>query len=214
VPDCLSDSQVDARLCPGAVSLLLARHDEADGLERRRVVGRGAAQQHFERALRPFELIAPALQLLEPLHHRALAIFRQGVEPERLRPPAHVAAARELAHDHPQLVADQTRIHVLIALGQLRHRRRMEAALMGEGVAADVRGVGVEVHVRERGDRVRHLGELAQPLRGKHHVAELELQRRDQRDQIQVAAALAVAVDGALDVHTARIDGGERVGER
>ena len=51
----------------------------------------------------------------------------------------------------------------------------------------------------------------AEPLRADAGVAELELEARDDRDQVGVAAALAVAVHRALHEARAGLDGGERV---
>ena len=42
----------------------------------------------------------------------------------------------------------------------------------------------------------------------------LQLQRRDDRDQIGIAAALAEAVERALDLARAGAHGGERIGHR
>ena len=60
---------------------------------------------------------------------------------------------------------------------------------------------------------MRGLGQQPQPLGGHALVAELELQRGQDRDQVGVAAALAVAVDRALDQPRAGLDRGERVGD-
>src|SRR5207244_3434298 len=56
--------------------------------------------------------------------------------------------------------------------------------------------------------------QLQQAFRRDHLVLELELQRGDQLDQVQVPATLAVSVDGPLDVDAAGLDGGEGVRER
>jgi hypothetical protein len=42
----------------------------------------------------------------------------------------------------------------------------------------------------------------------------LEHQRRDQRDQVGIAATLADAVERALDLPHAGLDGGQRIGDR
>ena len=71
-------------------------------------------------------------------------------------------------------------------------------ALVGEGVAADVGLVGVRSQVAELVDEVGGLGQ-ARELRGRDHFeAHLQLQCRQDRDEVGVAAALAVAVDRAL----------------
>src|SRR5207237_1450343 len=60
------------------------------------------------------------------------------------------------------------------------------------------RGVRVGIQVGDGRHEVRHLGQAPQPVGREDVVAELELQRGDERNEIQVAAALAVAVDGSL----------------
>ena len=74
-------------------------------------------------------------------------------------------------------------------------------ALVREGVLAHVGLVRIRLQVEHLRDQVRRLG---QPLqRRQARVAQLELQVRDDRDQVRVAAALAVAVHGPLDHHGA-----------
>ena len=58
------------------------------------------------------------------------------------------------------------------------------------------------------------VAEARQLLVADHVEAHLELQRGQDRGQVGVAAALAVAVDGALHQRRARFDRGERVGDR
>src|SRR5438876_6341034 len=90
----------------------------------------------------------------------------------------------------------------------------MYPALVREGAAAHVGGVGIGVQVRDGRHEVRGVAQLAQAFRRDHLVLELELQCGDQLDQVQVAATLAVSVDGSLDVDAASLDGGEGVRER
>ena len=121
----------------------------------------------------------------------------------------HGALARELAHEHLARVADRGRIDVLE-----RQRVGVDAgdvhpALVRERVLAHVGLVGVGREVEHLGDQVRGLG---QPLqRRQAAVAHLQLQVRDDRDQVRVAAALAVAVHRALDHHGALGDPRQRV---
>ena len=80
--------------------------------------------------------------------------------PSARRAQAHVAAPGQLADHHAQLVADQRRVDVLVALGHLGDGRDVDAALVREGAAPDIGRVGVGVEVGDRGDEVR---DLAQP---------------------------------------------------
>ena len=99
------------------------------------------------------------LQLLDPLQHRPLV---RRLEPQRLGPEPHVPPPGHLAHDHPHLVPDRRRIHVLVALGHLGDRGDVDAALVGERAAPDVRRVRVGMLVGHCGHELGDLGEPAQ----------------------------------------------------
>jgi hypothetical protein len=60
---------------------------------------------------------------------------------------------------------------------------------------------------------VRRLGETRELLVADDVQAHLELERRDDADEVGVAAALAVAVDGALDLTGAGLDGDQAAGD-
>jgi len=79
---------------------------------------------------------------------------------------------------------------------------------------ADVGGAGVRLDVRDRRHLVGDRGELGQRLGRDELPAVLELQVRDDGEQVGVAGAFAVAVDGALDVHGAGVHRGDGVGDR
>jgi hypothetical protein len=59
--------------------------------------------------------------------------------PELARPDRRVCPAAELRDDEAALVADGARIHVLVAPLDLGHGRAVDAALVSEGRAPDVR---------------------------------------------------------------------------
>ncbi len=95
----------------------------------------------------------------------------------------------------------------------------MNAGLGGEGGGADVRGVPVGRAIEQFVEGARDRSDLAQSLRGDaglETLAKLRLQRqrRDETDEIGVAAALAKAVQRALHLPRAGADGGERIGDR
>ncbi len=119
----------------------------------------------------------------------------------------------ELGDQDVPPVADETWIQVLECSGVGLDARDMEAALVGEGVPADVGLVGIGRDVQELVDEVGRLGEEAHPLGPDDVVAELQLQGAEDRDEVRVAAALAVAVHRALDERRAGVDGCERVGD-
>src|SRR2546422_3208095 len=72
----------------------------------------------------------------------------------------------------------------------------------------------VGIQVRDGRHEERHLPQTSQLLGRQHRTADLELERRDERDQVEVAAALAVPIDGALDVHASRAHRRQRVRHR
>ena len=97
----------------------------------------------------------------------------------------------------------------------LGDRRGMQARLMGERVGADIGGMtvgnAVQALVQRPRDR-RETGKAVVVDAGL--VAHLQGQRRDQAHQVGIAAALAQAVQRALDLACAGLHGGQRVGDR
>ena len=118
--------------------------------------------------------------------------------------------------DQAPRVADGRRVDVLVRVLHLRHRRAVDAALVGEGGPADVRLVVVGAEVGDLGDGAREIGERGQVAAagGVSTRSVLSARLARMRDQVRVAAALAVAVDRALDVADAGLDRGEGVGHR
>ena len=102
---------------------------------------------------------------------------------------------------------------MLVALFALAHRRHVHAALVGERAPADVGCVVVRRQVGDLGHAVCELGQLPQRAFGQAGEAELELEVGEERAEVRVAAALAVAVDRALHVSRAGAHGRERVGD-
>ena len=87
-------------------------------------------------------------------------------------------------------------------------------ALVGERRRADVRLPCLERQVRDLRDRPRRRGQRREPARRQQLVPALELEAGDDREQVRVAAPLAVAVGCALHVQAASGDGDHRVGHR
>jgi hypothetical protein len=94
------------------------------------------------------------------------------------------------------------------------NRRDVEAALVREGALPDEGLALVRLEVRELVHELRDVGELLQLRGGDAVVAALQLEDRDDRDEVRVAAALAEAVDGALHLHAAGLDARDGVGDR
>ena len=126
-----------------------------------------------------------------------------------------VRPAGQLAHQHAALVAHRLRLDVLVGGRIPGDAADVHAALVREGALADERLVRAEVHVQDLVDEPRQLREVLDPA-GDQQLVALLLQRQvgDHGDQIDVAAALAKAVDRALDLHGPGVDGGQRIGHR
>ena len=92
-------------------------------------------------------------------------------------------------------------------------RRRRACRPCGRRRAAHVGLVGVGSDVEDLVDEVGGLGEPRELLVARAPVAHLQLQVGDDRDQVGVAGALAEAVDRALHLARADLDGRERVGD-
>ena len=111
--------------------------------------------------------------------------------------------ARQLADQDAALVADQRRVDVLVAGRDLGDGVGVHAALVGEGAGADERLAGAEVHVGHLVDVARHLRQPLQAAGLQHLVAALQGQVGDDADEVDVAAALADAVDRPLHLRRA-----------
>ena len=204
-----ADPELDRRLGLHApVGALLGDHAPGLELEQRLVLARLAPDQQLEGAVGGLELEAAVLELLDALDHP-----RGGrVVQVAARVRDHGALAGQLAHEHLARVADRGRVDVLERQRVGVDARDVHPALVRERVLAHVGLVGVGREVEHLRDQVRGLG---QPLqRRQARVAHLQLQVRDDRDQVRVAAALAVAVHRALDQHGALGDRRQRVRDR
>ncbi|MPN04878.1 hypothetical protein SDC9_152126 [bioreactor metagenome] len=85
----------------------------------------------------------------------------------------------------------------------------VQTGLVGERGMPDI-GLPGEVRlVGNVGDRVTGVGEFGELAIGQQRPAVLQLKIGDQRRQIHVSGAFPVAVDGSLDVHHARVHGGQ-----
>ncbi len=173
------------------------------------------AQEELEGGVGRFVRVAVELALLDAGDDAAdqLAVVAQ-VDAELLALELDGGAARHVGDEHPDVVADQARVDVLVQVGVDLDRGGVQAGLVREGGDADVRLVGGGREVDDLGDGVRDAGHLGERAGREDLLAVLQLQRRDDGEEVGVAHALAVAVGGALDVGGARVDGGEGVGDR
>ena len=103
---------------------------------------------------------------------------------------------------------------MLVEVGVDLDRAGVQAGLVGERRAADVRLPRRRREVRDLGDRVRDPGRVGEQALRQHPLVQLELEVGDDGDEVGVAGALAVPVDRALHVRGAGVDGGQGVGDR
>ena len=177
------------------------------------VVATVPADEELEGGLGTLEARAFRLELLDELAQLARVDDPFQLMAELLRAPLGIDPPAELRDDEAGLVADESRVDVLVRVPDLGRRRPVHPALVGEGARADVGGVRVGRDVGDAGDVARELGEGGQ-IRGAGHRLEphLEPQVRPDGHDVGVAAALAVAVHRALHVADAGPHGGQRVG--
>ena len=108
---------------------------------------------------------------------------------------------------------------MLVGVRILHDRGGMNAGLGHEGAFANIGRMAVRRAVQHVVERARHLHQRRHLLRGDadlEGVGELVLQaqRRDQRAEIGVAAALAEPIQRALDLPRAGTYRGQRIGDR
>jgi hypothetical protein len=163
------------------------------------VAGLVALDQQLERRFGAFEGKAVGLELLDDLAQR-LWIDAVHLLAELLGAQLGIGLAAQLADDEPHHVADHARIDVLVGAAGAGRRGAVDAALVGERGPADIRLVIVRGDVHDLGDVAGHLGQFRQAAGRNGLERGLELQVGEDADQVGVAAALAVAVDRALDV--------------
>ena len=119
----------------------------------------------------------------------------------------------QLRHHEAGPVADGVRRDVLVRVGPLGDGADVQPGLVRERRRAHVGRLRVERHVHQLGHVVRDRREPLQPVDGDGLDPHLQGEVRDDRREVAVAGALAVAVDRALHLDRAAADAGERVGD-
>ena len=206
---CGVDAVLDAQRDGGGGAADQARGDVvAHHFEEIQAGMQGLADQQLEGAFGGFEFVALMLQLLDALEQLAarfgVQAFGQAVLLELVE---HVAAPGEIAQQDALAVADGLRLHVLVGGRILQHRADVHAAFVREGAVADVRLIVAHRQIGQFGDVARDRGQVLQIVAADGGVAQLQFEIGDDRNQVRVAAAFAVAVDAALDVRAAGFDG-------
>ena len=108
------------------------------------------------------------------------------------------------------LVADPGRLDVLVGARVLFDGGDVQPALVGERAVAHVGRVGQRRPVQPLVEQPRDVGEPRQLVLADADLeVGLEHEGGDQRDQVGVAAALAQAVEGALNLARPGVDGGQ-----
>ena len=179
-----------------------------------------APRQQFERSVGRFIGIADRLAILDLVEKaRDARIVLVDGKPDALEFGQHVGAARLIGHQKLSFIADAFRRDVLVGRRLLDDRGGMDAGFGGECALADIGRVAVRGAVEQFVERVRDAGEMRQRCRPTRRyrivgVFLLQLQRRDDGDEIGVAAALAEPVERALDLARAGAHRGEGIRHR
>src|SRR5437763_11680366 len=90
----------------------------------------------------------------------------------------------------------------------------MHSTFMSKSTLSNKWLIVAQGQVGQLGDKAASGAQAREPLAADRGVAEFQLEVGDDGGEIGVAAALAVAVHTALDVRSARLDGGDTVGDR
>ena len=170
------------------------------------------ADEQLEGAFGGFEFVAFVFEILDRREDAGdfVRAFLE-IESEFLRFHEDVALAGQIGDDGDALVSDGHWVDVLVAAREFLHGVDVLPAFVGEGGGADERRADVVRDVREFVDEE---GELAQFHEvGDDGDAELELEIRDDGDEVAVSDAFTVAIDRALHLHGPRAHGGECVGD-
>ncbi len=105
-----------------------------------------------------------------------------------------------------------SRVDVLVRVRVAAHGGHVDAALMGKGRLPNVSQVLIRCEVGHLGHVMGHVEQVRQPPVWQALQPQLDLQVGDERAQVGVAAAFAVAVDGALHLDAAGAHRRDRVG--
>ena len=206
---------LDGRLAD-EFAVLAALDDDAPGLDREvpfPARNQLAAQQQLERGVGGLEGVTRGLELLDPVDDPAeRGLIAGQVVAELLALELDRSPARHVGDQHAHVVPDQLRLDVLVEHRVDLDRRGVQARLVRERGEPYVGLVRVRRDVGDLADRVGDPGQLGQAAVRQHRAPLLELEPRDDAEQVGVAGPLAVAVRGALHVGRARVHGDQRVG--
>ena len=132
--------------------------------------------------------------------------------------PHEVGLPGLVGHGHDPFVADDGGVDMFVGRGVLDDGAGVEPGLVSKRGCADVGGRAEGHAVEDVIEHARHAGQVGKRFfrdaRFKaRRIRFFQQKRRNQRCQVGIAAAFAEAIEGALDVPRARVDGGQGVGD-
>ena len=148
----------------------------------------------------------------------ALVIFLSG-DADAFQLGEHVRFAGLIGNQKLAAVANRLRRDMLVGRRLLHDGRRVDAGLGRKRAFPDIGGVAVRRPIEHLIEGVGDMPELLELQLRDADVEtlgklRLELERRDDRDEIGVATALAQSVEGSLDLARPRAHGRKRVCHR
>ena len=196
-----------------------AHRETLDREELARLTQHALGEQE-KRRVGAFERIALGLLVLDLVEQPAEArVALVELDADTVELGEHIRLAGLIGNQHAAPIADAFGHHMLISAWVLQDGGSVDAGLGGEGGSAHEGRVPIRRAVQDFVERPRDMRELAQPLFVDADVETageggLQLQGADQGHEIGVAAALAEAVQRALDLARAGFDRRERIRDR
>jgi len=195
------------------LTALFVDHPEAEYGEIFLMATQGLFHQQFKRGFSPLELVTAVLHLLDIVQNfQGDRIFAVQVDIEFLGLGQDIGAAGEIGDQHAGAVADQLGAHMFIGFRMTLDGADMHAPLVREGRVAHIGLMLVGGDVSQLKDIAGKIPQVAHLLVADALFFHLDLEGRDDRAEVGIAAALAETVDGSLDLHDTLCDGNHRVG--
>ena len=126
----------------------------------------------------------------------------------------NIAPSGEVGDEHSLPIADKLGIDVFVGLAVLQYPGHMEPAFMRESTVADIGLTLVRLNVGQLVEEVRYLAQSLELGRLDAVLSHLQLQVGNDRNEVEVAAAFAEAVDGSLNLAHAHLNGGHGIRDR
>ena len=176
--------------------------------------------QKLEARIGPFIGIARGLPLLDHRDQRIeLRIVLGNGDAATLELVEEIRLAALVGHHDLAEIADTFGLDMFVGLRILEQCRGVDAGLGGEGRAADIRALVMRRAVEKLIEGPRQAGQtdklvpVDRDLEARR-IGFLQTERRNDGDEVGIAAALADAIERALDLARARFDRGEGICDR